>query len=312
MQTRISLKAVQAFEAAARLSSFALAAEELFVTPSAVSHQVKLLEEQFGVRLFHRVHRAVVLTDAGRIYAEEVSAAFAKIEMATRELGRTAKSDVLTVHSTPSFATQWLMPRLARFSALEPDIDVRLNASYPPQADLLVQGVDIDIRYGMKRLQPSGTMVLPFPTETIVPLCAPALANGPDPITAPEDLLRHTLIHSEVCLVSWRDWARQHRKVSLDISRGPRFDRSFMAISAAVDGLGVCLESLLLAQRELETGRLVAPFGFEGPRIQGYTFNMLRSRADLPKIRSFQNWLFGELEGHSSASHRTRMRKHSE
>lgn len=102
---RIFLKAVQAFEAAARLSSFALAAEELFVTPSAVSHQVKLLEEQFGVRLFHRVHRAVVLTDAGRVYAEEVSAAFAKIEMATRELGRTAKSDILTVHSTPSFAT---------------------------------------------------------------------------------------------------------------------------------------------------------------------------------------------------------------
>jgi len=89
------------------------------VTPSAVSHQIKLLEEQFGVRLFHRAHRAVVLTDAGRVYAEEVSAAFAKIEMATRELGRTAKSDILTVHSTPSFATQWLMPRLARFSALE-------------------------------------------------------------------------------------------------------------------------------------------------------------------------------------------------
>lgn len=110
MHNRISLKAVQAFEAAARLSSFALAAEELFVTPSAVSHQIKLLEEQFGVRLFHRAHRAVVLTDAGRVYAEEVSAAFAKIEMATRELGRTAKSDILTVHSTPSFATQWLMP----------------------------------------------------------------------------------------------------------------------------------------------------------------------------------------------------------
>lgn len=229
MQNRVSLKAIQAFEAAARLSSFALAAEELFVTPSAVSHQIKLLEEQFGVRLFHRVHRAVVLTDAGRVYAEEVSAAFARIDIATRELGRTAKSDILTVHSTPSFATQWLMPRLARFSALEPDIDVRLNASYPAPADLLTQGVDIDIRYGMKRLQPAGTMVLPFPAETIVPLCAPSLANGAHAIRAPEDLRHHTLIHSEVCLISWRDWMRQHRKVPLDISRGPRFDRSCMA-----------------------------------------------------------------------------------
>ncbi|QTN44961.1 transcriptional regulator GcvA [Ectopseudomonas mendocina] len=297
MQNRVSLKAIQAFEAAARLSSFALAAEELFVTPSAVSHQIKLLEEQFGVRLFHRVHRAVVLTDAGRVYAEEVSAAFARIDIATRELGRTAKSDILTVHSTPSFATQWLMPRLARFSALEPDIDVRLNASYPAPADLLTQGVDIDIRYGMKRLQPAGTMVLPFPAETIVPLCAPSLASGAHAIRAPEDLRHHTLIHSEVCLISWRDWMRQHRKVPLDISRGPRFDRSFMAISAAVDGQGICLESLLLVQRELDSGRLVAPLGMTGPKVQGYTFNLLRSRAELPKIRSFQDWLFSELEG---------------
>lgn len=296
MQNRVSFKAIQAFEAAARLSSFALAAEELFVTASAISHQIKLLEEQFAVRLFHRVHRAVVLTDAGRVYAEEVSAAFARIDMATRELGRTAKSDILTVHSTPSFATQWLMPRLARFSALEPDIDVRLNASYPAPADLLTQGVDIDIRYGMKRLQPAGTMVLPFPAETIVPLCAPSLANGEQPVRVPEDLHHHMLIHSEVCLVSWRDWMRQHRKVSLDISRGPRFDRSFMAISAAVDGQGICLESLLLVQRELETGRLVAPFGFAGPKVQGYTFNVLKSCAELPKIRSFQDWLFSELE----------------
>lgn len=295
MHNRISLKAIQAFEAAARLSSFALAAEELFVTPSAISHQIKLLEEQFGVLLFHRVHRAVVLTDAGRRYAEEVSAAFSRIELATRELGRTEKSDILTVHSTPSFATQWLMPRLARFSSLNPDVDVRLNAS-TEAVDLVSGAVDIDIRYGMKRLQPPGTMVLSFPPETIVPLCAPSLANGEQPIRSPEDLCHHMLIHSEVCLVGWRDWQRQHRKVKLDISRGLRFDRSFMAISAAVDGLGVCFESLLLAQRELETGRLVAPLGLDGPRIQGYTLNLLKSRAELPKIRSFQEWLFGELE----------------
>lgn len=154
--------------------------------------------------------------------------------MATRGLGRTAKSDIPTVHSTPNFATQWLMPRLARFSALAPDID----ASYPPPADLLLQGVDIDIRYGMKRLQPAGTMVLPFPPETIVPLCAPSLADGAQRIRAQKDLHHHALIHSEACLVTWRDWMRQHRKVALDISRGPRFDRSFMAISAAADDLG--------------------------------------------------------------------------
>ncbi|WP_206997040.1 transcriptional regulator GcvA [Trinickia mobilis] len=295
MHNRITLKSIQAFEAAARLASFALAADELFVTPSAISHQVKLLEEQLSVRLFHRVHRAVVLTDSGRQYAEEIAAAFARIDAATRNIGRVAKSDILTVHATPSFATQWLMPRLARFSALNPDIDVRLNASSSP-ADLATDAVDVDIRYGARKLQPVGTMVLELPPETIVPLCAPHLANGEHPIRTTADLQRHTLIHSESCLVGWRDWMRLNRRTRLDITRGPRFDRSFMSISAAVDGLGVCLESLLLVQRELETGRLVAPLGTEGLRVHGYTLNLLKSRADLPKLRSFQDWLFEQLE----------------
>jgi LysR family glycine cleavage system transcriptional activator len=295
MHHRVSFKGIQAFEAAARLSSFALAAEEMFVTPSAVSHQIKLLEDQFGVRLFHRVHRAVVLTDAGRRFAEEISAAFQRIDGAMRELGRTEKSDILTVHSTPSFATQWLMPRLARFSSLNPDIDVRINAS-AQVPDLIAGGVDIDIGFGVRRLQPPGTLVLDLPPETIVPLCAPSLADGAKPIHQPEDLSRHTLIHSEGCLVSWRDWSRQHRKIKLDMTRGLRFDRSFMAISAAVDGLGVCFESLLLVQRELASGSLVAPLGEDGLKIQGYTLNLLKSRADVPKISSFQDWLFSELE----------------
>jgi LysR family transcriptional regulator, glycine cleavage system transcriptional activator len=294
MHNRVTLKSIQAFEAAARLSSFALAAEELFVTPSAISHQVKLLEDQLGVRLFHRVHRAVVLTDTGRQYAEEIGAAFARIDKATRDIGRVEKSDILTVHATPSIATQWLMPRLARFSAMHPDIDVRLNAS-SAAVDLIKESVDIDIRYGARRLQPAGTMVLDLPLETIVPLCSPRLANGEHPVRTVADLRHHTLIHSEGCLVGWRDWMRQHRKVVLDITRGPRFDRSFMAISAAADGMGVCLESLLLVQRELETGTLVAPLGFDGLKVNGYTLNLLKSRADLPKVKSFQDWLFEEL-----------------
>lgn len=294
MQHRTPLKSIQAFEAAARLSSFALAADELFVTPSAVSHQIKLLEEQLGVRLFHRVRRAVVLTDTGRQYAEEIGAAFARIDKATCDIGRIEKSYILTVHATPSIATQWLMPRLARFSALHPDIDVRLDAS-SAAVDLVKESVNIDIRYGARRLQPAGTMVLDLPLETIVPLCSPRLANGERPIRTVADLRHHTLIHSEGCLVGWRDWIRLHCKVVLDITRGPRFDRSFMAISAAADGMGVCLESLLLVQRELETGTLVAPLGFEGLKVNGYTLNLLKSRADLPKLKSFQDWLFEEL-----------------
>ena len=294
MQGRISFKAVQAFEAAARLSSFALAAEELFVTPSAVSHQIRALEERFGVQLFHRLHRAVILTDAGRRYAEEIATAFARIKTATLELGRTAKSDILTVHSAPSFATQWLMPRLARFSAAHPGIDVRLSAS-SEAVDLVASAVDLDIRYGSKNIPPAGIIALAFPPETIVPLCAPGLAKGKLPIRKPSDLCRHVLIHSENCLIGWREWERRYRVSKLDFGRGPRFDRSFMAISAAADGMGVCLESLLLAQRELESGRLVAPLGMDGPQIRGYTMNVLKSSVDLPKVRAFGDWMFTEL-----------------
>jgi LysR family glycine cleavage system transcriptional activator len=293
MQNRTSIKSIQAFEAAARLGSFAVAAEELAVTPSAVSHQIKLLEEQLGVTLFHRVHRAVVLTEAGRHYANEVIAAFARIEAATRNVAVAGISTVLTVHSTPSFASQWLMRRLARFGEMHPELDIRLHASLIP-VDLNQGNVDVDIRYNPG--PPSaGTVMVSFPDDKIVPMCSPSLASGIKPIYRPDDLAQHTLIHSEITILGWRDWARRHRKVRLDLERGPRFDRSFMAISAAVDGLGVCLDSLLLAEQELRAGKLIIPFAGDVMTVQGHGFVTLRSKTDLPKIRSFREWLFDEL-----------------
>lgn len=293
MHNRIPLKTIQAFEAAARSGSFVLAAEELLVTPSAISHQVKLLEDEVGVRLFHRVNRGVVLTDAGRQYAEEVGLGLAQIARATRNIGHVTKSDILSIHSSPTFATQWLMPRLARFSALNTDLDVRLNASTEP-ADMVRDNVDIDIRYG-NRLPTPGCVVQPFPPEVIFPLCAPGLLEGAHPLREPQDLAYHVLIHSEGCLVGWRDWMRLHRDIKLEIIRGPRFARSFMSIGAAVDGMGVCLDSGLIAQRELAAGRLVAPFGMEGIRLQGYTMHYLKSQESLKKIRNFCDWLLPEL-----------------
>ncbi len=293
MQNRVSIKSIQAFEAAARLGSFAVAAEELAVTPSAVSHQVKLLEAQLGIALFNRVHRAVVLTEAGRHYAAEIIAAFARIEAATRNVAVAGISAVMTVHSTPSFASQWLMRRLAHFGEAHPELDIRLHASLIP-VDLGQGDVDVDIRYNPG--PPSaGSVMVSFPDDIIVPMCSPALANGTKPIRRPDDLARHTLIHSEVTVLGWRDWARRHRKVRLDLERGPRFDRSFMAISAAVDGLGVCLDSLLLAEQELRTGKLIIPFAGDIMTVQGHGFATLRSKADLPNIRNFREWLFDEL-----------------
>jgi len=288
-----SLKAIQAFESASRLGSFAAAADELHLTPSAISHQIRWLEQRLGIALFHRVHRSTLLTDAGRRYAETVAEAFGLIEAGTRAIERTGKSDILTVHSVPSFASQWLMPRLSRFSALNPDIDVRLNASVGV-VDLAGGEADFDIRYGTV-FPANGVTVQPFPEESIVVLCTPELASGRLGIQRPGDLAGRTLIHSEVNLYSWRDWQRDHPGVALELERGPRFDRSFMAISAAVDGIGVALESRLLVERELQSGRLTLPFGPDGHRQVCHHLKFLKTKAHLPKMRAFRDWLFEEL-----------------
>ncbi len=291
---RTSIKAIQAFEAAARLGSFALAADELAVTPSAISHQVRLLEAQIGVLLFQRVHRSVILTDAGREYAAEVITAFARIEAATLAAASGGGTTALTIHSTPSIATQWLMRRLPSFGELRPEIDLRLQSSVN-RIDLGQGIVDIDIRYNLGPA-PAGALVIPFPEDVIVPMCAPRVANGTRPIRAIEDLAGHTLIHGEINILGWRDWSRRNRKARLDLDRGPRFDRSFMAIRAAVDGLGICLDSMLLAEQELRAGELVILFPETAMRARGHGFLALRSKLDTPKLAAFREWIFGELE----------------
>jgi LysR family glycine cleavage system transcriptional activator len=288
-----SLKAIQCFEAASRLGAFAAAAEELLVTPSAVSHQIKALERAVGLPLFHRIHRSIALTDAGRRYAEQIAQAFGQIEAATRAIERTDKADILTIHSVPSFAMQWLMPRLSRYSVLHPDVDVRINASLD-RVDLAAGEADFDVRYGTVFPDP-GVEVVPFPEETIVVLCAPAMAKGASALSRIDDLSGRTLIFSEVNLVSWRDWLDRMGARGIATDRGPRFDRSFMAISAAADGIGVGLESRLLIQRELDTGRLVLPFGMTGPRLVCHRLLFLKSKARVPKIKAFREWLAAEL-----------------
>ncbi|KOF15012.1 LysR family transcriptional regulator [Ensifer adhaerens] len=294
MRKMPSLKSLQAFEAAARRGSFAAAANELHVTASAISHQIRFLEQEVGVSLFHRNTRTIALTDAGQSYFQSVSESFSTIEAATRDIERHGKSDILTVHTVPSFAAQWLMPRLARFSAQHGSIDVRLYASADP-VDLNAGLVDVDIRYGSV-LPTRGVVTLPLPEEAIMPFCSPdVIAHAPHPLQEPADLRHHTLIHSEVNLLSWRGWSKRHGDIPLDFDRGPRFDRSFMAISAAVDGQGICLESHLLVERELQTGRLVPLFESAREMIGCHSMSMLKAKQNVPKIKAFQNWILDEL-----------------
>jgi LysR family glycine cleavage system transcriptional activator len=284
---------IQAFESAARLGSFMRAAEELYITPSAISHRIRGLEQTLGLALFHRVHRSVVLTDAGRRYSEEIGEAFGRIESASNAIARVGKSDLISIHVVPSLAAQWMAPRLARFSAQYPDIDLRMTASNDI-VDIEDGVVDFDIRYGSV-LRRTGVETEMFPPEPIVALCSPALTRGRNGLKRPDDLAHQMLIHSEINLYNWRDWQRDHEGVTLNLDRGLRFDRSFMSIYAAVDGMGVCLESRLLAERQLAAGSLVLPFGKTAPWIKCHSLNYLSSRMRLPKMRIFRDWLWQEL-----------------
>lgn len=294
MSTNLPLKSIQAFEVAARLGSFAAAASELNLTPSAVSHQVRFLEERLNITLFHRVHRGVVLTDAGRRYAQAVTRGLGIIDSATRSLRRHGKHDVLTIHCAPSLASQWLMPRLSRFSALYPNIGIRLNASVA-NIDLAAEAADFDIRYG-PIFPDSGIITESFPKEPLAVMCAPALLANGHAINTPADVRFHTLIHSEVNLISWRDWANERDIADLDLKQGLSFDRSFMSISAAIDGLGLVLESILLVERELAGGKLVLPLGADPALLTFHRLLYLESKANLPKMVAFKGWLFEQLD----------------
>jgi LysR family glycine cleavage system transcriptional activator len=189
------------------------------------------------------------------------------------------------------------MPRLGAFCAEYPQIGVHLNAS-ADEAAFDTDATDVEIRYG-DRLR-SGLAVWPLPAELVVPLCSPALMEGLQPIRRPEDLVRQTLIHSINCLVGWVDWLKRYPRVQLDLGRGLRFDRSFMSISAAADGMGVCLESTMLAERELHNAKLVMPFGPIGISVTGHYLVYPRESGALPKVGAFRRWLQAQFTSESA------------
>jgi DNA-binding transcriptional LysR family regulator len=259
MSHPLPLSALRAFEAAARTGSFRAAAADLSLTPSAVSHAIRGLEQTLGTPLFVRAGRSIRLTDAGRTLVRHVERGFGELLLGIGSVSA-HRPQLLRVHCAPSFAAQWLMPRLRRLLQEVEGLEVRIAAS-TDYARFLTDEFDIDIVYGMPSTDDYGPPVhqnltiLPLGTEIITPLCAPALAAN---IRTPHDLLRQTLIESETKKVRWPTWFATNRLLAPD-PRGPRFDRSFLSLSAAVDELGVALESTLLAERELASGRLVRP-----------------------------------------------------
>lgn len=297
MPRPLPLSALRAFEAAARTGSFRAAADDLGLTPSAVSHAVRGLEQTLGTTLFLRTGRSIRPTDAGRTLMRHVERGFGELLLGIGSVSAHGP-ELLRVHSAPSFAAQWLLPRLRHLLQEVDGLEVRIAAGtdYPR---FTTDEFDLDIVYGMPTADAYGAalyqnlVVLPLGTEVVTPLCAPALATR---IRTPRDLLRRTLIESETKRVRWPAWFAANGLIAPE-PRGPRFDRSFLSLSAAADELGVALESTRLAERELASGRLVRPLRdvCEDVVYTGHWLVFPRPLRYAPSLVLFTGWLAKEL-----------------
>lgn len=289
MRPVIPLSAIRIFEAAARRRSFKAAAGELGLSTSAISHAIRKMEEGLGVALFERTGQGVSLTGSGETLLDHVGRAFEVLDRGL-DLVTSRGGQLLRLHCAPSFAAQWLTPRLSRFLHEHPGIEVRLAAGMD-YARFTSDDFDADIVYGPPR--GDGLVRVPLGEETVTPLCDPVRAAG---IRSAGDLVGQTLIQSDNKQLRWPHWFEANG-LAAPATAGLRFDRSFLALAAAADGLGVALESTRLAERELAAGRLVAPLAGKAEDLH-YTGHHLvfptaaRRRAPL---RVFARWLAGEL-----------------
>lgn len=285
------LNALRVFDSAARHLSFTKAAEELFVTQAAVSHQIKTLEEFLGLKLFRRRNRSLLLTEEGQSYYLDIKEIFSSINEATRKLLARSAKGALTVSLSPSFAIQWLVPRLSGFNQAYPGIDVRIQA-VDREEDKLADDVDVAIFYG--RGNWTGLRTDRLYAEYLIPVCAPSLLTGEKPLKTPSDLIYHTLLHD----TSRRDWQAYVRQLEIqnqiNVQQGPIFSHSSMVIQAAVHGQGVALVNNVMARSEIESGRLVRPF--QDVLISKNAFYLVcqDSQAELGKIAAFRQWILSQ------------------
>lgn len=281
------LNAVKAFEAAARHLSFTKAADELYVTQAAVSHQIKILEDHLGIKLFKRKNRSLLLTEEGQCYFLDIKDIFTHlIEATDRLLAKTAIGS-LTVAMSPSFAIQWLVPRLAKFSEKNPDIDVRIKA-VDLDVGSLTDDVDVAIYYGQGHW--SGVRADKLRNEVLIPVCSPLLLNGSKPLAKPADLKFHTLLH-DTSRQNWQAWFRRCGVKDINVNQGPIFSHSSLVLQAAAHGQGVALGYSVLARPDIKAGRLVCPFEEVLVSKDAYYLVCEQNQSELGKIAAFREWM---------------------
>ena len=314
----LPLNALVAFEAAARHLSFRRAAEELNVTPAAISQQIRSLEDQLGILLFHRLTRGLALTAAAEAGLPALREGFEKVSEGVGRMRGESRRDSLNVWMAPSFAAKWLVPRLQGFSAAHPEIRIGItaapelmdrgdNAGALPASALREQDIDVAIRFG-KGIYP-GCRVEKLMSAVAVPLCSPELlARRPHPLRRPEDLRFHTLLHDDTPYEGrpdWPSWLAAAGVEDVDSSRGVHFNHVSLALEAAADSQGVVLSIAQLASNDLAAGRLVIPFESRVPLEYAYYVISLEDSPNAANVDAFRDWLKHEAAGEEGSAERS-------
>jgi len=287
------LNALRAFEAAARCGNFTRAAQELFVTQGAVSRHIATLEGWLEVQLFERGRHGIRLTAAGQSYFASMRVALDQIEHGTRQVQQRSDEWLLRIKVPPTFAIRWLIPRLARFHALHPQVDVQITTSHKP-ADFDRDDVDVSIHSEPR--PPTGAGFRLLFRETLLPVCAPGLIDRDPPLREPADLAQHALLCSLNRPQDWPTWLAAAGTHGIDGNRGLKFENAAMAYQAAAEQLGVMVALLAFVRDDLASGRLVAPFDLRVPTEGGY-FMAWRADRPVPKrVSDFEAWIAAEAE----------------
>ncbi|MGR3715556.1 MAG: transcriptional regulator GcvA [Thermohalobaculum sp.] len=300
------LNSLRAFEAAARHLSLKKAAGELHVTPAAGSHHIRTLEEYCGTPLFHRLARALRLTEAGQAALPPLREGFDKLAEAAEAMRAGERGGILTVSVAPTFGAKWLIPRLDRFRAMHPEFDVRIDASYT-LVNFAADGVDVALRFGRGTYRNLRSECLM--SEVALPVCSPQLLERDPPLRRPEDLRHHTLLHvqwrtEDDAAPSWRMWLRAAGIEGVDAERGPRFNVEGMALEAAIAGQGVALASAAVVEGDLKAGRLVRPFPPSASQATAFSYYLVypEAKAGDPKVMAFRDWVLAEAAPDENAA----------
>jgi LysR family transcriptional regulator, glycine cleavage system transcriptional activator len=290
------LNALKAFEATARHLSFTKAAAELHVTPAALSHQIRGLEDLLGLKLFFRRARAIELTDAARLIYPGIQTGFENLRQAVERLEPSRQDRVLVVSATPGLTAKWLAPKLYRFLARHPDIDTRISAG-SSYVNFATDGVDVGIR--LSAGNHPDLYVEKLSDEWLLPLCSPKLLDGAHPLRSPKDLVHFTLIQVDLpgVVPTWSDWFQMAGVDGIDSTRGLRLNVADHALDAASESAGVVLAYKLVASRDIGLGRLVIPFGPEIPLPgRSYFFVCQKGHEKRAPVKAFRDWIFAEIE----------------